>query len=250
VAAAVADVRQRLAAAARRSGRDPEAVRLVAVTKGVAAERTLQVVDAGVADLGESRAQELLGKVPALEGRDVSWHFVGRLQRNKVGPLAPLVSLWHSVDRAELGETIARRAPGARVLVEVNVAADPHNGGCHPAAAPALVEQLDRLGLKVEGLMTVPEFGVDPRPAFRSLRDLGATLGLPELSMGMSDDFEAAVEEGATIVRVGRALFSHHGSSPGGSSLCHWGPLPQGPSEASFGPSIRENRPGICNDGC
>lgn len=219
---AVADVRDRLAAAARRSGRDPDAVRLVAVTKGVAPPRMRQVVDAGVGDLGESRAQELLGKLPELSGRDICWHFVGRLQRNKVGALAPLVSLWHSVDRAELGETIARRAPGAEVLVEVNVAGDPDKAGCEPAAAPALVEELDRLGLAVRGLMTVPEFGVDPRPAFGALRELGTRLGLPELSMGMSEDFEAAVEEGATIVRVGRALF----------------------------PPIRENRPGICNDDC
>jgi pyridoxal phosphate enzyme (YggS family) len=207
VAAAVADVRDRLAAAARRSGREPDAVRLVAVTKGVGVPRIRQALAAGVADLGESRAQELLGKAPELTGREVSWHFVGRLQRNKVGALAPLISLWHSVDRAELGETIARRAPGASVLVEVNVAGDPDKAGCEPAAAPALVEELDRLGLAVEGLMTVPEFGADPRPAFGALRELGTRLGLPELSMGMSEDFEAAVEEGATIVRVGRALF-------------------------------------------
>lgn len=207
VAARLAGVLERLEAAARRAGRPQEAVRLVAVTKGVGTEVILEALDAGVSDLGESRAQELLDKAPTLAARSPAWHFVGRLQRNKVPALASVVALWQSVDRPEAGEAIARRSPGARVLVEVNVAGDPAKGGCSPREAAGLVEGLRAAGLTVEGLMTVPALGSDPRPAFAALRELAWRLGLPELSMGMSDDFEAAVEEGATMVRLGRAIF-------------------------------------------
>ncbi len=135
------------------------------------------------------------------------WHFVGRLQRNKVGQLAPWVCCWHSVDRLPLGEAIARRAPGARVLVEVNLGEEPTKGGCAPREVDGLVASLQALDLDVDGLMTVaPQVG-DPRGWFAALRDLGARLGVTELSMGMSADFEAAIEEGATMVRVGRAIF-------------------------------------------
>lgn len=212
---AVGGVRRRLAAAAARAGRDPGTVRLVAVTKGVAAPLVREVVAAGVVDLGESRAAELVAKAPSVGTGEVSWHFVGRIQRNKVASVAPLVALWHSVDRVAVGETIARRAPGARVLVEVNVAGDPAKAGCGPTRAGRLVDELDSLGLAVRGLMTVPALGADPRPAFGALRELGTRLGLAELSMGMSADFEAAVEEGATIVRVGRALFGPDPREPG-----------------------------------
>jgi PLP dependent protein len=216
VVSRLAAVRARIAAATRRVGRAEADVRLVAVTKGVVPTVVKAALAAGVADLGESRAQELLAKAPELGpgGPGVTpeiavpmWHFVGRIQRNKVKAMAPVVSLWHSVDRAEVGAAIAERSPGARVLVEVNVAGDPAKGGCRPEDAGALVEALRAAGLAVEGLMTVPAQGADPRPAFASLRHLGAALGLPELSMGMSDDFEAAIEEGATMVRVGRAIF-------------------------------------------
>lgn len=207
VAQRLEEARDRLEAAARRTGRPGHAVRLVAVTKGVDVERMREALAAGVSDLGESRAQELLAKAPALEDDRPVWHFVGRLQRNKVPALAPLVTLWQSVDRLEAGQAIARRRPRARVLVEVNVAADPHKAGCRPDEAPGLVDALRAAGLVVEGLMTVPALGCDPRPAFAALRDLGARLGLAELSMGMSDDYEAAVEEGATMVRLGRAIF-------------------------------------------
>jgi pyridoxal phosphate enzyme (YggS family) len=204
VAERVAEVRDRMHAAAARAGRDPAAVTLVAATKTVDLERVQEVVDAGVVDVGENRAQELLAKTDVQGAR---WHFLGQLQRNKVRQLAPFVVCWQSVDRPELGTEIARRAPGARLLVEVNLAEEAQKGGCAPAALPGLVDGLRTDGLDVAGLMTVPPHADDPRRWFARLRELAATLKLAELSMGMTDDYEIAIEEGATIVRVGRALF-------------------------------------------
>lgn len=215
VTARVTEVQTRLRAAARRAGRPEEAVRLVAVSKGVDPGPILEAMDAGVRELGESRAAELLSKVEPLAHRAPVWHFVGRLQRNKVPALAPVVSLWQSVDRLEAGSAIARRAPGASVLVEVNLSGEAQKGGCRPEEAPSLVGSLQALDLTVCGLMTVPALGSDPRPAFRGLRELAERLGLAEVSMGMSDDFEVAVEEGATMVRVGRALFGPRSGLPG-----------------------------------
>jgi len=209
VAAHVADVRSRIAAAAARAGRDAGEVTLVAATKTVEPARVQEIVDAGVTDLGENRAQELLAKtsVAAETPAEVRWHFLGRLQRNKVRALAPWVACWQSVDRPELGAEIARRAAGARVLVEVNLGVEPQKGGCAPESLPGLIDGLRAAGLSVEGLMAVPPRGNDPRRWFAALREHGQALGLRELSMGMTDDFEVAVEEGATMVRVGRALF-------------------------------------------
>jgi PLP dependent protein len=213
VATAVEEVRARIAAAARSAGRDPDAVRLVAATKMVPAERVAEVVALGVRDVGENRAQELLAKAGALAATtpaaeaDVCWHFLGRLQRNKVRGLAEHVTWWQSVDREALGVAIARHAPGARVLVEVNLAGEPQKGGCATTDAARLVDALRGLGLRVEGLMTIPPAGDDPRPWFAALRELGGVLGVDQLSMGMTDDYETAVEEGATIVRIGRAIF-------------------------------------------
>jgi PLP dependent protein len=215
VAGGVAEVRRRLALAARRAGRPEGSVQLVAVTKGVDVGRVKEVLTAGVGALGESRAQELLAKAPDLAPYAPEWHFVGRLQRNKVPALAPHVALWQSVDRPEAGEAIARRQHRGRILVEVNTSGEQQKAGCSPADAPALVDTLRKQGLSVEGLMTVPAQGRDPRPAFASLRELAGRLGLAELSMGMSDDFEVAVEEGATMVRLGRALFGPRPAPPG-----------------------------------
>jgi pyridoxal phosphate enzyme (YggS family) len=200
----VAEVRERLRAAAMRAGRDPASVTLVAATKTVDTARVQEVVDAGVVDVGENRAQELLAKTDVVGAR---WHFLGRLQRNKVRALAPWVRCWQSVDRPELGDEIARRAPGALVLVEVNLAGEPQKGGCPPGAVGALVDHLRDRGLDVAGLMTVPPHDADSRRWFAELRARAEGLGLRELSMGMTDDYETAVEEGATIVRIGRALF-------------------------------------------
>jgi PLP dependent protein len=204
VAARVADVRARIAVAAARAGRDAASVTLVAATKTVDPARVQAVIDAGVVDVGENRAQELLAKTGVAGAR---WHFLGQLQRNKVRALAPWVACWQSVDRAELGAEIARRSPGARVLAEVNLGEEPQKGGCLPGALPGLVDRLRADGLDVAGLMTVPPHDGDPRPWFAALRGHAAALDLPELSMGMTEDFEVGVEEGATMVRVGRALF-------------------------------------------
>jgi PLP dependent protein len=213
VADRLAAVQERVAGAAARAGRLPSAVRLVVVTKGVTPPVMQAALDAGATDLGENRAQELLAKAPALS-TEPTWHFIGRLQRNKVAALAPLVDLWQSVDRIELGQAIAGRAPGAAVLAEVNVADDPAKAGVAPEDTPALVDGLRSFGLSVDGLMTIPAAGRDPRPAFAALTELAERLGLAEVSMGMSDDFEVAVEEGATIVRVGRAIFGPRSQGP------------------------------------
>jgi len=219
---AVTEVRARIAAAARGAGRDPDAVRLVAATKTVPAERVAEAVALGVTDVGENRAQELLAKANALAagtsttGSDVCWHFLGRLQRNKVRSLAGTVTWWQSVDREPLGVAIARHAPGAQVLVEVNLGIEPQKGGCAPTDAARLADALRRLGLRVEGLMTIPPAGDDPRRWFAALRELGGDLGVRHLSMGMTDDYEVAVQEGATMVRIGRAIFgARPGSGPG-----------------------------------
>ena len=204
VAERVGDVKERIAAAAARAGRDARDITLVAATKTVDVARVQAVVDAGVVDVGENRAQELLTKTAVAGAR---WHFLGQLQRNKVRQLAPWVACWQSVDRPELATEIAKRAPGARVFVEVNLGEEPQKGGCPPRDVTALVDHLRAEGLHVAGLMTVPPYHDDPRRWFAQLRDQAESLGLTELSMGMTEDFEIAIEEGATTVRVGRALF-------------------------------------------
>ena len=209
VAAHLAEVRERIAVAARAAGRAPEEIQLVAVSKEVDASAVAEAVAAGQRDFGENRAQELSTKVRALRERHIApvWHFIGRLQRNKIKAISAQVSLWHSVDRPEIGSEIARHAPGARVLVQVNVSGEERKGGCEPGEVPALIGTLVDLGLAVEGLMTVPPLAGDPRPHFAALRALAAREALPVLSMGMSGDFEAAIGEGSTLVRVGRAVF-------------------------------------------
>lgn len=212
----LADIRERIFAAAQRAGRSPSAVTLVAVSKSVDAQAVDRMRQAGQVDFGENRAQELRRKSQAL-GPGIRWHFVGQLQRNKVGDVVGTATLIHSVDRWELAEPIARRAREAgrvqRVLVQVNQADDPAKSGCAPDEAGELVSRIRELpGIVCEGLMTVPRLHADPRPVFRGLARLRDDLRgrFPEvqhLSMGMSGDFEEAVEEGATIVRVGTALF-------------------------------------------
>lgn len=212
VATALADARRRIESA----GGDPGAVRVVAVTKGFGSAAVQAAVAAGLVDVGENYAQELLTKASALarvpgggEPLDVQWHFLGTVQRNKVRALAPVVTCWQSVARAVEGEAIARHRPGAAVLVEVDVTGTPMRNGCAPQEVPGLVAELQACDLEVRGLMTVaPAGGGDAaRDAFRTVRELADRLGLPERSMGMSEDLELAVSEGATMVRLGRALF-------------------------------------------
>ena len=203
----LAEIRDRIASAAARGGRAGAAVRIIGASKTVPVDRLRDAVAAGLTDLGENRAQELVAKAPELADLAPTWHFIGALQRNKVAMCAPYVSLWQSVDRASLAETIATRAPGARVFLEVNVSGEEQKSGIAPEETEALLDRCRELGLVVAGLMTVPALEGDPRGAFARLRAQADALGLPECSMGMSHDYEVAVEEGATMVRIGRTLF-------------------------------------------
>ena len=205
------DVRRRVTEIRRRIATvgGPERVRIVAVTKGFGANAVDAALRAGVTDIGESYAQELVAKTPEVTRDGAHWHFIGRLQTNKVRQIADVVEVWQSVDRAALGDEIAKRAPGARVMLQVNVSGEPQKGGCAPHEAPQLVRRLRQSGLEVLGLMTVGVAGPPDaaRPGFKLLNRLADDLGVVERSMGMSDDFEVAVAEGSTMVRIGRALF-------------------------------------------
>ena len=218
------DVRAAIAAAAQRSRRDPAAVRLVAVSKTVDLERIRAAIDAGQDLFGENYLQEARDKIAVL-GRQVSWHLVGGLQSDKARGAVELFDLIHAVDRLKLAQALdaaaARLAKVQDVLIQVNQAGEATKSGVAPAAAPALLREVARLPhLRVLGLMTMPPWFPDPeaaRPYFRALRELRDHLrvltGLPlaELSMGMSGDFAVAVEEGATLVRVGTAIFGSRG---------------------------------------
>lgn len=196
------------------AGGSLDRVQVVAVTKTFPAEAAALAVRVGLLDLGENYGQELEVKAPAvaslLNSDDPTprWHFIGGLQRNKVKRIAPFVSLWQTVDRVDLATEIAKRAPGASVLIQVNTTAEQQKSGCRPPEAAMLVQSAGTLGLDVRGLMTVgPTDGSDPRPAFAELRSLADRLELVECSMGMSGDVAAAVAEGSTMVRVGTRLF-------------------------------------------
>ncbi len=208
VAERAAAVRERI----RGAGGDPGTVTVVAVTKAHDVSYVRAALAAGLFDIGENYANELTGKHGALTGAELSqarFHFVGRLQRNKVRVLAPVVALWQTVDRVEVGQEIAKRAPGAAVLVQVNSTCEPNKGGCDPAFTPELVDRLRELGLDVRGLMTVGKVSdaAATAAAFARTARIADDLDLKERSMGMSDDIEIAVAEGTTMVRVGRDLF-------------------------------------------
>jgi pyridoxal phosphate enzyme (YggS family) len=219
----VARVRARIAEAALRSGRRPDDVTLVGVTKTVGLDRIREVVACGVRALGENRIQEARTKVPEVPG--VTWHLVGSLQRNKVKEALRLFEVIHSVDSLALAEELGRRGaePKGRgaveILIQVNISGEPQKHGVHPEDAPGLIAQAILLaGVRVRGLMGMAPLMGHPdeaRPYFRRLRELRDRVaealpgsGAIDLSMGMTDDFEVAIEEGATMVRVGRALFA------------------------------------------
>jgi pyridoxal phosphate enzyme (YggS family) len=193
--------------------RIPAAVTLVAVSKTHPAEAIREAYAAGQRDFGENYAQEWREKADALADlRDLRWHFVGGLQTNKVKYLAGRVHLVHAVDRQylarELSKRFGQKGAVARVLLEVNTGGEATKSGCAPADAPALAAALGALpGVELRGLMCMPPPEDDPRPHFRLLRELRDRLGLAELSMGMSADWEIAIAEGATIVRIGTAIF-------------------------------------------
>jgi pyridoxal phosphate enzyme (YggS family) len=197
------------------NARTDRGVSLVAVTKGFDAEAVTAALAAGADGIGENYAQEMVAKAAALDpATEVAWHFIGQLQRNKVKMIVPLgVVLWQTIDRLDLARELARRQPGAQILVQVNTTGEAQKGGCEPGEAPALVEGCGGLGLSVGGLMTVGPAGPaeNARAGFRRLRRMADDLGLVDCSMGMSGDFEVAVEEGATIVRIGSRLFGPRG---------------------------------------
>ena len=222
VEARLKQVLSRVAAAAARSGRAPEEVRLVGVTKGVPIEWMRAAVEAGLVQLGESRIQEAREKQSALPA-DITWHLIGHLQKNKAKLAVTGFDWIHSVDSLELIEVLDRQAQEQRqgkplhLLVQVNVSGEATKHGCAPDEVDALAHRMDASeALSFSGLMTMPPYESDPeavRPIFRELRKLRDRLaqdfsnGSLDLSMGMSNDFEVAIEEGATWVRVGSAIF-------------------------------------------
>jgi hypothetical protein len=219
---AAAQVKDRLEGLRRRiaqAGGDPRRVTIVGVTKTFGPEVVRAAVAAGLGDLGENYAAELRAKAAAAaaEGLAPRWHFIGAIQRNKVRSVAPHVYLWHGVARAREGAEIARWSPGAAVLVQVNVSGEATKNGVPASEATALVASLREVGLDVRGLMGVAAQGSSDaaRGGFRALADLARHLELAELSMGMTEDLEVAVQEGATMIRVGRALFGPRPSRSG-----------------------------------
>jgi hypothetical protein len=217
IAPRLAAVRARIVAACERAGRDPASVTLIGVSKTHPAQAVVEAYGEGLNDFGENRVQEGVPKVEEvrrlLGGRPMpGFHLIGHLQTNKVRAALGAFSLIQSVDSPRLLAVIARNAEGmARVLIEVNVSGEASKFGVAPGDLPALLlHARSRTGIEVEGLMTVAPVATDPeevRPVFRQLRALAHGHGLSTLSMGMSDDFEVAIEEGATHVRIGRAIF-------------------------------------------
>ena len=218
VAANIESLKERIAAAAARSGRDGSAVQLVgasAISKGVTDEMILAALDAGLRDFGENYVQEAQQRIARLDERasKATWHFIGHLQSNKAGIAATLFDTIESVDSLKLAQALSRRAESPlRVLLEVNVSGEASKHGLTTSAIAATVEATGALpNIDLVGLMTMaPEVddAEQARPVFRTLRELAQANGLRELSMGMTNDFEVAVEEGATMVRIGRALFA------------------------------------------
>ena len=223
IAARLAAVQEQIDAAARRAGRHPESVTLVAVSKTFSASDVDAAIAAGVTGLGENRVQEAEEKVPAVTGK-AHWHLIGHLQKNKVNKALDLFDLIHSVDSIELAQSIGKRAERMgvlmRVLVQVNVSGAESQFGLDPDGLLRDAERIAAVpGLTLDGLMCIAPHVDDPdetRPAFRQLAGLHRTLGPAmhaaghpwrHLSMGMSNDYSVAIEEGATLVRVGRAIF-------------------------------------------
>ena len=210
----VRNLQQRIARACERAGRSPEEVTLVAVSKTVQASAIETAFNAGVRDFGESRVQETKPKIEQLQKLKpgITWHMVGHLQTNKAKTAADIFDIIHSVDSLKLAETLndcsPRRLP---ILIQVNVSAEASKGGFTLSEVNEAVRQIGRLpNIEVQGLMTIAPWvdnAEEVRPIFRQMRQLRDSLGLKHLSMGMSDDFEVAIEEGATLVRIGRAIF-------------------------------------------
>lgn len=185
-------------------------VTIVAVTKGFGPEAVRAALECGFTEIGENYAQELVAKSEQLHASPgPHWHFLGRLQRNKIRSLAPVVAVWQSVDRVELIDAISGRVPGARIHIQANLSGEPHKGGAPLSEVPALVDRARSMGLRVEGLMGVgPEGPAEwARAGFRSLVALADSLDIAVRSIGMSGDLEVALQEGSTMIRVGGGLF-------------------------------------------
>jgi pyridoxal phosphate enzyme (YggS family) len=214
-------VQEAVARACARAGRSSDHVLLIAVSKTVDVERVRLAIEAGVAALGENRVQEAKEKIELL-GHSVPWHLIGSLQSNKARDAARLFDWIHSVDRLDLARELSRRAHGGErvlnVLLQVNLGDEPQKGGVAPADVKGLCDVVSGLpDLRVRGLMAIPPVTASPeatRPYFRRLRELRDQLGLEHCSMGMSADFEVAIEEGATMVRVGTAIFGPRAPRP------------------------------------
>ncbi len=182
---------------------------LLPVTKGFGVREVEAVLEVGLTKVGESYAQELLEKAKNITDNRIDWHMIGRIQRNKVKKLSETVDLWHSVDRKELIAEISKYKKGSKILIQVDMNERYQQGGCSPENVPGLIEFASDKGINVEGLMTI---GVDQdvettRNIFAELAKLSKKMGLKEISMGMSNDFEIAIDYGATILRVGRSIF-------------------------------------------
>jgi pyridoxal phosphate enzyme (YggS family) len=216
VAENLASIRERMVAACARAGRVPSTVRLLAVSKGQPASAVALAHAAGQRDFGENYAQELRDKSRELSSlEDIRWHFIGPLQTNKVKYVTPSAVMLHTLERADLAEALHARLSSEKrtldVLLEVNVAGEASKHGLAPGDVPTFLSSLAAFpSLRARGLMCIPPPVEDPQQArdfFRTLAGLARGLQLPELSMGMSHDFEVAIEEGATVVRVGSAIF-------------------------------------------
>lgn len=225
-------LRRRVAEAAERVGRKPQEIEIVAVTKQIPVRRIREAVELGLTNIGENKAQELLEKFKELGqeigGTRISWHFVGHLQTNKVKQIIRFTDLVHSLDRLHLAEEINKRAQQIdrtqSVLVQVNVAEEKEKFGIFPADVVSFIEEVRGFGyLKIEGLMTMAPFFAEAeraRPTFRKLKELSdrikekyPDLPLKYLSMGMTNDFEVAIEEGSNMIRIGTAIFGRRESS-------------------------------------
>ncbi len=224
IAERLALVQGRIAQAAERAGRSPDDVTLVAVGKAFPTEAVAEGIAAGLTHIGENRVQEAATKIPALRHLPATWHLIGHLQTNKAKTALELFDIIHSVDSLRLAQVLSRRAQRSiPVLLEVNVAGEASKFGFPPSEALQSAEAVTRLPhVDLRGLMTIAPLVGDPeqvRPVFRELRRLRDALGLPQLSMGMTDDFEVAIEEGATIVRIGRAIFGERAQRPAWGGL-------------------------------
>ena len=219
----LSQIKRRIIEAAKRAGRDPSGVRLLAVTKEQSDVTVAEGIQAGMTLLGENKVQEASSKIEALGRNGLEWHFIGRLQKNKVKFIFDLFDLIHSVDSLALAEAIHKTAQKIGsympVLLQINISGEESKLGIDPLDLPQEIERVAKLeGVKIKGLMTIPPYTSDPensRPYYarlRELRDTCSSLNIPricldELSMGMSNDYEVAIEEGATLVRVGTGLF-------------------------------------------